>query len=106
MPKLIVLYPPPTDRATFERRYRSEHAPMVRAQIPGLRKFVAAQVVGSPAGNAAYQRVAELYFDSLESLQAAVASPGGQATVAHAMEISTGGAPIVMIAEDDPTTSS
>jgi hypothetical protein len=36
-------------------------------------------------------RVAELYFDSIESLQAAMASAGGQATVAHAMEISTGG---------------
>jgi hypothetical protein len=26
---------------------------------------------------------------------------GGQAAVAHAMEISTGGSPIVLIAEDD-----
>ena len=48
-----------------------------------------------------YQRVAELYFDSTESLQAAIASPGGQTTVAHAMEISTGGPPVVLIAEDD-----
>ena len=101
MPKLIVLYPPPSDAATFERRYRSEHTPMVMTKIPGLRKFVAAQVVGSPAGKAPYQRVAELYFDSIESLQAAMDSPGGQTTVAHAMEISTGGAPIVLIAEDD-----
>lgn len=101
MPKLIVLYPPPSDVATFERRYESEHAPMVMAKIPGLKKFVAAKVVASPAGKAPYQRVAELYFDSMESLQAAIASPGGQATVAHAMEISTGGAPTVLIAEDD-----
>jgi uncharacterized protein (TIGR02118 family) len=104
MPKLIVLYPPPSDAATFERRYQSEHAPMVRTKIPGLRNFVSAQVVGSPAGKAPYQRVAELYFDSMESLQAAVGSPGGQAAVAHAMEISTGGAPVVMIAEDDSPT--
>jgi len=101
MPKLVVLYPPPADVATFERRYRSEHGPMVVRQIPGLKKFVAAQVVGTPAGAAPYQRVAELYFDSIESLQAAMASPGGQATVAHAAEISTGGAPVVLIAEDD-----
>src|SRR5499426_1962545 len=99
MPKLIVLYPPPSDVATFERRYQSEHSPMVMAKIPGLKKFVAAKVVGAPAGTAPYQRVAELYFDSIEALQAAVGSPGGQATVAHAMEISTGGAPIVLIAE-------
>jgi uncharacterized protein (TIGR02118 family) len=101
MPKLIVLYPPPSDVATFERRYAAEHAPMVLQKIPGLKKFLAARVLGTPAGAAPYQRVAELYFDSMESLQAAMVSPGGQSTVAHAMEISTGGAPVVLIAEDD-----
>ena len=35
MPKLIVLYPPPTDVDVFERRYRLEHAPMVLKNIPG-----------------------------------------------------------------------
>jgi uncharacterized protein (TIGR02118 family) len=101
LPKLIVLYPPPTDVATFERRYRAEHAPMVHEKIPGLKKFVAAKVLGAPAAPAPYQRVAELYFDSMEALQAAVASPGGATAVAHAIEISTGGPPIVLIAEDD-----
>jgi len=102
MPKLIVLYPPPSDVAEFERRYTSEHAPMVTADnFPGLKKFVAAKVLGTPSGTAPYQRVAELYFDSMEALQGAMASPGGQETVAHAMEISTGGAPVVLIAEDD-----
>jgi uncharacterized protein (TIGR02118 family) len=101
MPKLIVLYPPPADAAAFERRYRDEHAPMVLDKIPGLKKFVAARVLGTPAGAAPYQRVAELYFESIESLQSAMASPGGQTAVAHATEISTGGAPLVLIAEDD-----
>jgi uncharacterized protein (TIGR02118 family) len=101
MPKLIVLYPRPTDVAVFERRYRSEHGPMVLEKVPGVTKFVSAQVLGAPAGTAPYQRVAELYFDSKESLQAAMASAGGQATVAHAIEISSGGPPVVLIAEDD-----
>jgi uncharacterized protein (TIGR02118 family) len=101
MPKLIVLYPPPTDAATFERRYREEHAPMVVQKIPGLKKFLAAKVLASPMGATPYQRVAELYFDSMEMLQAAMASAGGQAAVGHAMEISTGGPPVVLIAEDD-----
>lgn len=101
MPKLIVLYPQPVDAATFERRYREEHAPMVFEKIPGLKKFVAARVLGTPAGAAPYQRVAELYFESSSALQAAMTSAGGQATVAHAMEISTGGPPVVLIAEDD-----
>ncbi len=101
MPKLIVLYPPPDDPAVFERRYRLEHAPMVLEKLPGMTKFVSAHVLASPFGSVLYQRVAELYFDSMEALQAAMASAGGQAAVAHAMEISTGGAPVVLIAEDD-----
>ena len=74
---------------------------MVAQKIPGVQKFIASQVLGTPSGTAPYQRVAELYFDSMESLQAAMASAGGQATVAHAVEISTGGPPVVLIAEDD-----
>jgi uncharacterized protein (TIGR02118 family) len=101
MPKLIVLYPPPVDAAAFERRYLNEHVPMVFEKIPGLKRFVAARVVGAPAGTAPYQRVAELYFESPEALQVAMASAGAQATVAHANEISTGGPPVVLIAEDD-----
>ena len=60
MPKLIVLYPPPTDVTTFERRYRLEHAPMVVQKVPGLKKFLAARVLGTPSGAVPYQRVAEL----------------------------------------------
>ena len=103
MPKLIVLYPPPTDLATFERRYQSEHGPMVLEKIPGVRKFVSARVLGTPAGAPAPYPTGGrvLYFDSMESLQAAMGSPGGQTTVAHAMEISTGGPPVVLVAEDD-----
>ena len=59
MPKLIVLYPPPVDSATFEQRYTHEHVPMVFEKIPGLQKFVAARVLGTPSGPAPYQRVAE-----------------------------------------------
>ncbi len=101
MPKVIVLYPPPKDVETFERRYREEHVPMAQKNLTGVTKFIASRVLGSPAGAAPYQRVAELYFDSMESLQASLGSPGGQATVAHALEISTGGPMTVLIAEDD-----
>ena len=104
MPKLIVLYPQPVDPATFERRYALEHVPMVLEKIPGLIKFVAARVLGTPSGAAPYQRVAELYFESADALQSAMASAGGQSTVAHALEISTGGPPVVLIAEDDRPT--
>lgn len=101
MPKLIVLYPPPFDVVAFERRYLDEHAPMVHTHLPGVIKFFSARLLGTPDGAAPYQRVAELYFESIEAIQAAMASRGGQAVVAHAIEISTGGPPIAMSAEDD-----
>jgi uncharacterized protein (TIGR02118 family) len=74
---------------------------MVLEKIHGLKQFVASQILSTATGTAPYQRVAELYYDPLESLQAAMASGGGQVTVAYAMEISTSGPPVVLIAEDD-----
>lgn len=101
MAKLLVLYPPPTDASTFERRYRDEHAPMVHEKMPGLRKFTAGRVLGSPAGEAPYARVAELTFDSMEALRSALSSSAGQAVVGHGLEISTGGPMTVLIVEED-----
>ncbi|HEU4563300.1 MAG TPA: EthD family reductase [Gemmatimonadaceae bacterium] len=102
MPKLLVLYPPPTDAATFERRYRDEHGPLVHKNMKGMKRFVASRVMGrADGGQAPYARVAELYFDSMDDLNAAASSEGGKQTVAHAVEISTGGPPIILVAEDD-----
>ena len=35
MPKLVVLYPPPTDVQIFEGRYRSEHVPLEDLEVSG-----------------------------------------------------------------------
>lgn len=99
--KLLVLYPTPTDAAEFERAYTDDHAPMVTAEaIPGIRRFVQTKVVGTADGSAPkFSRVAELYFDSLEDLQKAAAAETAGPVVAHAFEISTGGAPIMLVCE-------
>ena len=104
--KLIVIYPSPRDVGTFERAYTQEHAPMVTPQaFRGISKFVASRVVATPDGSPApFHRVAELHFPSLEALQSAAASPSAQKVVAHAVSISTGGLPIVLIAEEDTKT--
>jgi uncharacterized protein (TIGR02118 family) len=88
---------------TFERAYTQEHGPMVTPQnFRGLTRFVASKVVGTPDGSPApFYRVAELHFPSIEALQAAAASPSAQKVVAHAVSISTGGKPIVLVAEED-----
>jgi len=46
-----------------------------------------------------FYRIAEVYFPSLEALQACAQSAGGKETIAHAVKISSGGAPIFLVAE-------
>jgi uncharacterized protein (TIGR02118 family) len=101
--KLIVLYPPPQDLDAFESAYRDEHIPMAAAifQRAGASKAVLSHATGSPDGAPAFHRIAEIHFPSLAALQACAASSDGQAALAHAQKISTGGAPVVMIAEEE-----
>lgn len=104
--KLIVLYPSPRDVSTFERAYVQDHVPMVTPQnFKDLKKFVASKVVGTADGSAPpFYRIAELHFPSMEALQAAAASSSAQKAVAHAVSISTGGKPIVLVAEEESKT--
>jgi hypothetical protein len=66
----------------------------------GLTKFVQTSVTGTVQGTPPFYRLAELYFPSMDVLQAAAASASGQQTVAHGMAISTGGSMVIMIAEE------
>ncbi|PYP83766.1 MAG: ethyl tert-butyl ether degradation protein EthD [Blastocatellia bacterium AA13] len=102
--KFIVIYPRPTDVDAFEKLYQEEHVPMAVEKLEGKTKFVATKVVGSPAGEAPFYRIAEVHFPSLEALQACAASPGGQETIGHAAKISSGGPPILLIAEEETFT--
>jgi len=104
--KVIVLYPAPRDQGTFDRAYTQDHVPMVTPQnFNGIQRFVASRVVGTPDGSAPpFYRLAELHFPSMDALQAAVASPSAQKVVGHAISISTGGAPIVLVAEEEART--
>lgn len=98
--KLIVMYPVPTDLETFERRYADEHVPMAVEKLAGKTRFVASLVLSNADKTAAaFHRIAEVYFPSLNDLETCLNSPGGQETAAHAVEISSGGAPLFMISE-------
>jgi uncharacterized protein (TIGR02118 family) len=101
--KIVVLYPAPRDVDTFERAYTQEHAPMVTPQtFKGLTKFVATKIAGTPDGSAPpFHRIAELYFPSLAALQEAAGSASAQQAVAHAVSISSGGKPVVLVAEEE-----
>src|SRR5213592_793278 len=102
--KLMVLYPPPKDVQAFERVYLDEHVPMVVKKLAGKTKLVATKVQSSPQGKPAFHRIAEVHFPSLEALQACAESAGGKETLAHAAKISTGGPPVVLIAEEQTLT--
>jgi uncharacterized protein (TIGR02118 family) len=99
--KLMVMYPRPKDVDAFEKVYQAEHVPMAVEKLKGKTKFVATKVTGSPQGTAPFYRIAEVHFPSMEALQACAASEGGKETIGHAAKISSGGPPVVMIAEEE-----
>jgi uncharacterized protein (TIGR02118 family) len=72
MVKLIAMFnlPKGTDEAEFEKYFIRKHA-RDAAKIPGLRRYVIGKVVGSPAGEPAWYRVNELWFDSVKAAQKA-----------------------------------
>ena len=99
--KLIVMYPRPKDIDAFEKVYQKEHVPMAVEKLKGKTKLVATKVVGAPQGTPPFYRIAEVHFASMDALQACAASEGGKETIGHAMKISSGGPPIIMVAEED-----
>jgi len=103
--KLIVIYPRPKDIEAFEKVYQDEHVPMAVEKLSGKTKLVATKVVATPDGTPPpFYRIAEVYFPSLQALQACAQSAGGQETVAHAVKISSGGAPVFLVAEEQTFT--
>jgi len=62
------------------------------------------KVLQSPHGTPHFYRIAEVYFPSMEALQRCAASAGAQETLANAAKISSGGPPVIMIAEEDTFT--
>lgn len=98
--KLMVMYPTPTDVEAFDRAYLDEHVPMAREKLLGKTKFVITRVLGGPAGPPPFHYIAEIHYPSIEALQESLATPDAQAVAAHAVSISSGGPPVIMIAQD------
>ncbi len=125
--KLVVMYPRPQDMETFdhlyqdedvaagdglsseyvrsfetfEKLYREEHVPMIFEKLVGKTRFVTTKVVGTLNGTRPpFYRIAEVHFPSLQALRACAQSDGGRETLAHAVKISSGGAPLFLIAEE------
>lgn len=99
--KLIVMYPHPKDADEFENLYNNEHVPMAVAKLEGKTKIVGTKVLDSAHGSSRFHRIAEIHFPSMQILKACATSEGGQQVLANAVEISTGGPPVVLIAEEE-----
>lgn len=98
--KLVVIYPRPQDEAAFERAYRDEHMPMAEQKLKGMTRFVATRVLSSPQGRVTAYRIAEAHFSSMDDLTKCLESDSGKEVVEHAVKISTGGAPIMLVCEE------
>ncbi len=84
MVKLIALYKTPDDQAAFDQHYRDVHTPLVK-KMPGLRKLEVARITGAPIGEPKHHLIAEMYFDSQEAANAALASAEGKSTARDLM---------------------
>src|SRR5436305_7375347 len=82
MAKMTVIYRTPKDKEFFERHCFDVHIPLAK-QLPGLIKYeINDGLIVSPTGHSETYRVANLYFDSLESIRNAFRSEIGQACAA------------------------
>ena len=94
---LLILYPKPKDEAAFDKAYREEHLPLAGPKLVGASGVETKRVVGPAFAPPPYHLMSDVGFPSLEALKACANSVGGQAALAHAASISTGGAPMVMV---------
>jgi uncharacterized protein (TIGR02118 family) len=78
MVKMIALFRRPPDVATFLEHYEQVHLPLVR-QMPGLRRLEVHRMFDPRGGEPDPFLMAEMYFDSRESLMEAMNSPQGRA---------------------------
>jgi uncharacterized protein (TIGR02118 family) len=91
MAKLVALYRKPADPAAFDRYYFGTHVPLAK-RIKGLRRYeVNKGPVAGAGGDSPYHLIAILHFDGLADIQAALASPEGQATAADLGNFATAG---------------
>ena len=96
MTKVTVLYGHPTSPEEFERYYTGTHLP-IAAKMKGVARIELTKFVSGPdGGQAAFYRMAELYFATPAQMQETLGSLEGQATVADLPKFATGGVTIVI----------
>jgi uncharacterized protein (TIGR02118 family) len=83
--RFLALYERPADPGAFDAHYRQIHIPLLR-QLPELRRYTVSRDVVALHGAPCYL-IAELEWDTMDELHAALASPEGSATSADAARL-------------------
>lgn len=102
MIKVLALYGLPADAHAFDEYYFNRHVPLAKT-LPGLMAYEVSRgdVRGVLDGSRPYHLVATLSFESFSTLQAALASPAGQATAADVANFASGGVTLLAF-ESEP----
>lgn len=101
MVRITSLHGFPTDPEEFDRHYRSIHTPIVQ-RIPGVRNIRFGRVFRTIDGEPApYYLVSDVYFDDVDALERALASPEMQEAIADVPNFATGGVTIMFCEYED-----
>lgn len=76
MPRLVALYNVPADPDAFDAHYRDVHAPIVD-RYPRLRQVRLTKPLGVGGRPSPYHLMAEMAFESMADLEAALRSEAG-----------------------------
>jgi uncharacterized protein (TIGR02118 family) len=99
--QVLALYNEPTDPTAFEQHYYGTHIPLAKL-IPGLRSYVVNKgPLASVGGFSPYYLVGILTFDSMDAVQAAMASPQGRAAAADLPNFAAAGVTLLMYETQD-----
>lgn len=80
MVKLVAIYKQPEDQKSFDKYYFEKHIP-INNQMPGLLDVKVTRFIGTPMGTTPDLYLqADMYFESMETLQNAMKSPEGKAS--------------------------
>ncbi len=71
--KLVALYKQPSDPQAFDEAYFHTHIPLI-SKVPGLQRTVITRFTRTIMGDGLYM-MAEMEFEDLEALKAAMKSP-------------------------------
>ena len=91
MIRLTVLYGHPTHPDEFDRYYRDVHIPIAR-KMAGVKGWTIGKCQAANLGEAPpYYMIVGLYADSRAAMEAILASPAGQETIADVANFASGG---------------